>query len=62
DELKNLELSRKRSAAVRASLATDFGIDSNRLQTDGQGESKPVADNGSNEGKAKNRRVEIIKL
>lgn len=62
DELKNLELSRKRSAAVRASLATDFGIDSNRLQTDGQGESKPVADNSSNEGKAKNRRVEIIKL
>jgi outer membrane protein OmpA-like peptidoglycan-associated protein len=58
----NLSLSKKRSAAVKAALVSEFGIDEGRMQTDGQGESKPVGDNKSPEGKAQNRRVEFIKL
>ena len=58
----NLELSRKRAEAVKTALETDHGIDGASLQTDGKGESKPVADNKTKEGKAQNRRVEFIKL
>lgn len=58
----NLELSKKRSAAVKAALAADYGIDESRITTDGKGESQPVADNKTKEGKAQNRRVEFVKL
>lgn len=57
----NLELSKKRAAAVKNALATDFGIDASRMLTDGKGEAQPVADNKTKEGKAQNRRVEFIK-
>ena len=43
-------------------LTDEFGIAANRLQTDGKGESIPVSDNGTTEGKAQNRRVEFIKI
>lgn len=62
DEAKNLELSKRRAAAVKASLVKNFGIDASRLQTDGFGESKPLKENKTKEGKAENRRVEFIKL
>jgi outer membrane protein OmpA-like peptidoglycan-associated protein len=62
DDIKNLDLSKRRSMAVKNSLAADFGIDGSRLQTEGKGEGQPVADNKTKEGKAKNRRVEFIKL
>lgn len=62
DDQKNLSLSKRRAAAVQTSLVADFGIEAGRLQTDGKGESTPVADNKTKEGKAKNRRVEFIKL
>lgn len=62
DDAKNLDLSRRRSMAVKAALSSEFGIDNSRMETDGFGESKPVAANTSKEGKAQNRRVEFIKL
>jgi OmpA-OmpF porin, OOP family len=57
----NLELSKKRAAAVKDALAKDFGIDASRMNSDGKGETVPVADNKTKEAKAQNRRVEFIK-
>ncbi len=62
DDNKNLELSKRRAAAVKALLEEHFQVDASRMQTDGKGEATPVADNKTKEGKAKNRRVEFIKL
>lgn len=62
DEAKNLDLSKRRAASVRMALTTEFGIDGSRFETDGAGETKPVADNKTSEGKAQNRRVEFIKM
>lgn len=62
DDAKNLDLSKRRAASVKQALATQFGIDESRMQTDGKGEANPIADNATKEGKAKNRRVEFIKL
>ena len=61
-DASNLELSKKRSDAVKNALVNDFGIDASVLQTDGKGETQPVADNKTKEGKAQNRRVEFVKL
>ncbi len=57
----NQTLSEKRAAAVAASLAGDFGIETGRMATSGKGESAPIAKNDSPEGKAMNRRVEFAK-
>ena len=54
----NQKLSIQRSEAVKAYLLNK-GIEKNRVYTEGKGESQPVADNGTKEGQAKNRRVEI---
>ena len=62
DDAANLELSKRRAAAVRAALHSEFGIDESRMETDGKGESQPVDDNTKETGKANNRRVEFIKL
>lgn len=62
DDAKNLDLSKRRAAAVKANLNSEFSIESSRLQTDGKGETQPVAPNTTPEGKANNRRVEFIKL
>jgi outer membrane protein OmpA-like peptidoglycan-associated protein len=59
---KNLDLSKKRSESIKNSLINDFKIDAGRIQTDGKGSTEPVSDNNSTEGKAKNRRVEFIKM
>jgi OOP family OmpA-OmpF porin len=61
-DASNLELSLKRSGAVKDALVKDFGIEASRIETEGKGESAPVADNKTKEGKAGNRRVEFIKL
>jgi outer membrane protein OmpA-like peptidoglycan-associated protein len=54
----NLELSAKRAESVANYLA-EHGIDLKRMTSVGFGESKPVASNDTEEGKAKNRRTEI---
>jgi OOP family OmpA-OmpF porin len=54
----NQYLSEQRATSVRDYLAGK-GIAANRMETKGYGESKPVADNSTREGRAKNRRVEL---
>ncbi len=56
---KNMELSQKRAEAVQAYL-TEKGIAATSLTAKGLGKASPVATNDTPEGKAKNRRVEII--
>ncbi|MEL6141287.1 MAG: OmpA family protein, partial [Bacteroidota bacterium] len=55
----NLKLSQRRATAVRQALI-EMGIGEERLTAIGQGESTPIADNSTPEGKAMNRRVEFI--
>lgn len=58
----NLDLSRRRAAAVKAALVDRYAIDGARLSTDGFGESRPVDTNDTIEGRARNRRVELARL
>ncbi len=58
----NLELSKRRGESVKNELVRTFSIDASRIESDGQGESQPVAPNDSPANKALNRRVEFIKL
>jgi len=57
----NLQLSQDRSAAVKTYLVQTLGSDAKRLTTAGLGDTKPVADNKTDEGRAQNRRVELVK-
>ncbi|HMR20159.1 MAG TPA: OmpA family protein [Sphingobacterium sp.] len=57
----NLKLSQSRAASVKRALVNEFGIDTNRLTTDGKGESVPLNKNITPAEKAQNRRVEFIK-
>ncbi len=57
----NLKLSQDRAAAVKRYLVTTGGIDAARLTTAGFGDTRPVADNGTEEGRARNRRVELVR-
>jgi OOP family OmpA-OmpF porin len=59
DEAKNQDLSQRRAMAV-AKWLTAKGIDCKRLLPVGFGETKPIADNDTAEGKAKNRRVSFF--
>jgi len=58
----NLDLSKRRGASVKNELVKTFGIDASRLESDGLGETKPIAPNDTQANKALNRRVELIKL
>ncbi|HSC52076.1 MAG TPA: OmpA family protein [Phnomibacter sp.] len=58
----NLALSKRRAEAVSSYLIYSAGIDAQRISTDGKGATLPVADNKTPEGKAKNRRVEFVKM
>jgi outer membrane protein OmpA-like peptidoglycan-associated protein len=57
----NLDLSKRRAAAVKNELVKSFGIDAFIIETDGMGESRPVAANDTPVNKALNRRVEFIR-
>jgi OOP family OmpA-OmpF porin len=54
----NMGLSVRRATSVKDYMVSE-GIDAGIIDVSGQGESNPVADNGTNEGRAQNRRVEI---
>lgn len=56
----NLDLSRRRADAVAAALVRDYGIARERLTANGVASLAPVASNGSDGGRAKNRRVELV--
>lgn len=55
----NLDLSKRRAAAVKQALVTHYHIAPDRLSTDGFGASSPVDTNDTLEGRARNRRVEL---
>ncbi|QMV62032.1 outer membrane protein OmpA-like peptidoglycan-associated protein [Ectopseudomonas oleovorans] len=54
----NQGLSERRASAVRDVLVNQYGVESGRVQAVGYGESRPVADNATADGRAINRRVE----
>jgi outer membrane protein OmpA-like peptidoglycan-associated protein len=59
---KNLDLSQRRAANVKNELVKTFNIDGSRIETDGKGETNPIAPNDTPSNKALNRRVEFLKL
>ena len=57
----NKDLSERRAASVVAYLTAQHGIDAARLTSIGAGMTSPIATNDTEEGRAKNRRVELVK-
>ncbi len=57
----NLDLSKRRAESVVRELTEKYGIEKNRLKPFGVGPLAPVASNDTEEGRAKNRRVELVK-
>ena len=58
----NLDLSKRRAAAVAAVLSKEFQLAAERFQTDGKGDTQPVSSNTKPEGRAMNRRVELTRI
>jgi outer membrane protein OmpA-like peptidoglycan-associated protein len=57
----NLDLSKRRAAAVKQALVTRYHIDPGHLRTDGFGASSPIDTNSTMQGRARNRRVELTR-
>jgi outer membrane protein OmpA-like peptidoglycan-associated protein len=57
----NMELSRKRAQSVKDYLVQNHQVDAARLSTQGFGDTKPMAKNDTEAGRAQNRRVELVK-
>ena len=57
----NLDLSKKRAESVKTFLVTNHKIDAARLTTTGFGDTRPIAKNDTDPGRAQNRRVELVK-
>ena len=62
DDDYNLDLSFRRSVTVVRTLVEMYGIEPGRLDVRGYGESRPIASNQTDEGKALNRRVTLVSL
>ena len=58
----NMQLSKQRADAVKSYLVDELGIEADRLQTMGLGQTRPVASNDTEEGRKQNRRVELVKI
>ena len=59
DEL-NLDLSRSRAEAVSAFLTTQLGIPAFRVSAVGYGETRPIANNETEQGRSRNRRIDVL--
>jgi OOP family OmpA-OmpF porin len=57
----NIGLSDRRAASVKTWLVNK-GISSSRIQTAGKGENEPIASNQTSDGRAQNRRIEIVAI
>ncbi len=57
----NLDLSKRRAASVKEALVTRYRAAGDRLATDGFGAARPKESNSTLEGRARNRRVELVK-
>jgi OOP family OmpA-OmpF porin len=57
----NLDLSERRAANVVIALVSNYGVEVERLSAEGAGMTQPVDTNDTDEGRAKNRRVELVK-
>jgi outer membrane protein OmpA-like peptidoglycan-associated protein len=62
DDAYNMELSEQRAKAVRDYLVSNMGVDPSKIVTIGAGETNPVASNTTDEGRAQNRRVDVLVL
>ena len=60
EEAANITLSEERAKTIKDIFVTQYKIEENKLSTEGRGETQPLANNNSAEGKAQNRRVEFI--
>jgi OOP family OmpA-OmpF porin len=56
----NLKLSQERADAVKAYLLANMSVDPSRMEAIGYGENQPIANNETAEGRAKNRRIDIV--
>ena len=56
----NLILSQDRADAVKQYLVSNFGVDPERITSIGYGEARPVATNETTEGRARNRRIDLV--
>lgn len=61
DDAANQQLSERRAAAVRDELLAR-GVAAERIEAVGYGETRPIADNGTESGRQKNRRIDIVLL
>jgi OOP family OmpA-OmpF porin len=59
-EKANQAISEKRALSVKKYLQDKYNIPDNQMTIKGYGNSKPVADNNTQEGRSKNRRVEFV--
>lgn len=58
----NLTLSKQRAESVKNELVKKYVINSSRLSTDGKGDTEPISDNSTTNGKSQNRRVEFVRM
>jgi outer membrane protein OmpA-like peptidoglycan-associated protein len=61
DFASNMDLSKRRAQAVAQTLTTKYGVMASRLNAQGLGPCAPIASNGDDAGRARNRRVELVR-